>query len=74
MTVTSDLDREVTPRGGFGATLAGMSKHLSHLNARGDLSFDLPVRQAQGPEALEGEALDRWFGVNPIPPRGVSNE
>ncbi len=30
----------------------------------GILSFDLPVRQAQGPEALEGEALDRWCGVN----------
>ncbi len=29
----------------------------------GVLSFDLPVRQAQGPEALEGEALDRWYGV-----------
>ncbi len=47
--------------------------------ARGVLSFDLPVRQAHGPdpstmlrvmvrysnhEALEGEALDRWYGVN----------
>ena len=28
------------------------------------LSFDLPIRQAHGPEVLEGEALDRWFGVN----------
>jgi hypothetical protein len=27
------------------------------------LSFDLPVRQAHGPEALEGEALDRWYGA-----------
>ena len=27
------------------------------------LSFDLPVRQAHDPEALEGEALDRWYGV-----------
>jgi len=48
--------------------------------ARGILSFDLPVRQAHGPsiflgvlrsgvslsnpEPLEGEALDRWYGVN----------
>ena len=32
--------------------------------ARGVLSFDLPVRQAHGPEALEGEVLDRWYGVN----------
>ena len=32
-------------------------------HAIGLLSFDLPVRQAQGPEALEGEALDRWVGV-----------
>ena len=36
--------------------------------APGFLSFDLPVRQAHGPEALEGEALegealDRWYGV-----------
>ncbi len=33
-------------------------------HVRGVLSFDLPIRQAQGPEALEGEALDRWYGVN----------
>ena len=33
---------------------------------QGVLSFDVPVRQAQGPEALEGEALDRWYGVNEI--------
>ncbi len=40
--------------------------------AQGMLSFDLPVRQAHGPEALEGEAplglgsgrrLDGWYGV-----------
>jgi len=36
----------------------------SRTQVRGVLSFDLPVRQAQGPEALEGEALDRWFGVD----------
>jgi len=32
-------------------------------HARALLSLDLPVRQAHGPEALEGEALDRWYGV-----------
>ncbi len=43
--------------------------HVGQINpvprayALGFLSFDLPVQQAHGPEALEGEALDRWYGV-----------
>ena len=50
----SGLRPELKPRGASGS---------SDAFARGFLSFDLPVRQAQGPEALEGEPLDRWYGV-----------
>jgi len=47
----------------YARPLHGVISILPRAHGRGLLSFDLPVREAQGPEALEGEALDRWYGV-----------
>ena len=59
--------------------LQGVWNNHPRAYVRDVLSFDLPVRpirqahgpevlegQAQGPEVLEGEALDGWFGVKPV--------
>ena len=46
--------------------LQGVWNNLPRAYARDVRSFDLPVRQTQGPEALEREALDGWFGVKTV--------
>ncbi len=56
---------------GFGTLPFGKFHNIHpRTHVRGVLSFDLPVRQAHGPEAHEGEAPDRWAGQREEPSKG----